>query len=65
MATSFPPELAAALVNALGVPTTPESAAADAKFAESLLERSEKAFSQLAFEDEPSGFIAAQRRNAP
>lgn len=65
MTIEYKPELAAALANALGVPTTPESAAADAKFAGSLLERTEIAFSRLAFEDEPSGFTAAQRRNAP
>jgi hypothetical protein len=65
MTVAIKPELAAALVNAQGVSTTPESAAEDAKFAASVLERSASAFARLAFEDEPAGFTAAQRRAAP
>ena len=59
------PELAGALVRAQGVTPTPESAAADARFAATVLGNSAKAFAALAFEDEPSGYAAAQRRNAP
>jgi hypothetical protein len=59
------PELTAALVHAQGVATTPESAAEDAKFAASVLERASAAFSRLEFESEPAGFTAAQRRAAP
>ena len=40
-------------------PLTPELAAA------LLLENSAKAFAQLAFEAEPSGYTAALRKNAP
>lgn len=65
MAATITPELAAALARAQGVSTTPESAAEDAKFAASVLERSGEAFSRLAFEDEPAGYIAAQRKAAP
>lgn len=65
MATTLSPELAAALIQAQGVSTTPESAAENAKFAASVLQRSAGAFSSLAFEDEPSGYTATLRRNAP
>lgn len=59
------PEVAAALVSAQGVAPTVESAAEDARFATLVLANSAKAFVQLAFEDEPSGYAAALRRNAP
>ena len=59
------PELAGALVSAQGVTPTPESAAADARFAALVLGNSAKAFAQLAFEAEPSGYTAALRRHAP
>jgi hypothetical protein len=65
MAVTFTHELAAALVRAQGVSTTAESAADDARFVALVLERSANAFSRLAFEDEPAGFAAAQRRAAP
>jgi hypothetical protein len=65
MPVAMKPELAAALVHAQGVPTTPESAAEDAKFAASVLERASAAFARLEFESEPAGFTAAQRRAAP
>ena len=65
MKTDFTAELGAALVNAQGISCTPESAAEDAKFAASVLERARAAFARLAFEDEPSAFTAAQRRAAP
>jgi hypothetical protein len=63
--TDFRAELAAALVNAQGISCTPESAAEDAKFAASVLERASAAFARLEFESEPAGFAAAQRRTAP
>ena len=59
------PEVAGALVSAQGVAPTVESAAADASFATLVLGNSAKAFAQLVFEDEPSGYAAALRRNAP
>lgn len=59
------PEVAAALVSAQGVTPTAASAAADAHFATLVLGDSAKAFAQLVFEDEPSGYAAALRRNAP
>ena len=65
MSNPVSPEVAAALVNAQGVAPTEESAADDARFASLVLGNSAKAFAQLAFEDEPSGYAAAMRRNAP
>ena len=65
MTASITPELAGALVTAQGVTSTPESAAADARFAALVLGNSAKAFAQLAFEDEPSGYTAALRKNTP
>ena len=59
------PELAGARVSAQGVTPTPESAAADARFAALVLGNSAKAFAQLAFEEEPSGYTAALRKHAP
>ena len=64
MTTSVTPELAAALVAAQGVTPTPQSAAADARFATLVLGNAAKAFTQLAFEDEPSGYTAVLRRHA-
>ena len=58
-------EHAGALVSAQGVTPTPESAAADARFAALVLGNSAKAFAQLAFEEEPSGYTAALRKHAP
>ena len=58
-------EHAGALVSAQGVTPTPESAAADARFAALVLGNAAKAFAQLAFEEEPSGYTAALRKNAP
>ena len=65
MSIEFKPELAAALLAAQGVSTTPESAADGAKFAAAVLERARAAFAHLAIEDEPGAFSAAQRRAAP
>jgi hypothetical protein len=64
MSTSINPEVATALVSAQGVTPTADSAADDARFASMVLANSAKAFAQLAFEDEPSGYSAAQKRNA-
>ena len=58
-------DLAAALLGAQGVASTPEGAEAAARFATLVLGNSAKAFAQLAFEDEPSGYTAALRRNTP
>ena len=65
MTGTVTPEVAGALVAAQGVTPTPESAAADARFAALVLGNSAKAFAQLAFEAEPSGYTAALRRHAP
>ncbi len=65
MSKPVSPEVAGALVSAQGVTPTVESAADDARFASMVLANSAKAFAQLAFEDEPSGYTAAMRRNAP
>ena len=65
MSLPVSPEVAGALVSAQGVKPTVESAADDARFATMVLGNSAKAFAQLAFEDEPSGYAAAQKRTAP
>ena len=65
MTESITPALAAVLVGAQGVTPTPESAAADARFAALVLGNSAKAFAQIAFEAEPSGYTAALRKHAP
>ena len=65
MTNPVSPELAGALVSAQGVTPTVESAAEGARFATLVLANSAKAFVQLAFEEEPSGYTAALRKNAP
>jgi len=65
MTKPLSPEVAGALVSAQGVTPTMESAADDARFATLVLGNSAKTFAELAFEDEPSGYTAALRRNAP
>ena len=65
MTNPINPGLAGALIAAQGVTPTPESAAADARFATLVLGNAAKAFAQLAFEAEPSGYTAALRKNAP
>jgi hypothetical protein len=62
--TPLPADAAAALLAAQGLPSTPESADANARFATLVLGNSAKAFSELAFEAEPSGYTAALRRGA-
>ena len=58
-------DVAAALLGAQGVAPTPESAEAGARFAMLVLGNSAKAFAQLTFEEEPSGYTAALRKHAP
>lgn len=65
MGTPINPEVAAALVSAQGVTPSVESAADDARFITMALGNSAKAFAQIAFEDEPSGYATAQKRNSP
>jgi hypothetical protein len=65
MKPEISPELAAALVAAQGVQTAQGNAAESAAWVAGVLERSAPAFAQIAFEDEPAGFSAAQRRAAP
>lgn len=59
------PEIAGALVSAQGVAPTVASAADDARFATLVLGNSAKAFAQLTFEEEPSGYTVALRKNSP
>ncbi len=65
MTNPINPELAAALLAAQGLASTPESAEAGARFAALVLGNSAKAFARLAFEDEPSGYTAALRKHSP
>jgi hypothetical protein len=65
MSNAITPEFAAALINAQGVAIAAESSAEAAKFTALVLGNSAKAFATLAFEDEPAGYAAAMRRNAP
>lgn len=58
------PDVAAALLDAQGIASTPESAEAGARFATLVLCNSARAFAQLAFEEEPSGYTAALRTHA-
>jgi hypothetical protein len=64
MSQPVPTEVAAALVAAQGISSTPESADANARFATLVLGKSAAAFSRLAFEEEPAGYTAALRSNA-
>ncbi len=65
MHRTMTPEHAGAIVQAQGVAISPQGAADAAQFANLVLERSATPFSALAFEDEPSGFLAAKLRHAP
>ena len=65
MTKPLTPENAAALLAAQGLASTPESAEAAARFATLVLGKSARVFAQLAFEDEPSGYTAALRKNSP
>lgn len=58
-------DLAAALLAAQSIATTPEGAEATARFATLMLGNSAPSFAKLAFEDEPSGYTAAMRKHAP
>ena len=61
--TPLPCDAAAALLAAQGLPATPESADAYARFVTLQLAGSANEFAQLAFEVEPSGYVAALRTN--
>ena len=65
MTNPINPELAAALLTAQGIAPTPEGGDGAARFATLVLGNAAKAFAQLAFEVEPSGYTAALRKNAP
>jgi hypothetical protein len=65
MTNPIKPDLAAALLAAQDLASTPESAEAGARFATLVLGNSAKAFAQLAFEDEPSGYTVALRKHSP
>jgi hypothetical protein len=58
-------DLAIALVKVQGVQISREGAAECASWVAGVLERAAPAFAQVAFEDEPAGYTAAQRRSAP
>lgn len=65
MKRTLTPENAGAMLQAQGVQASPQGTAEAAKFAEQVLGHSAGAFATLAFEDEPSGYIAAKLRHAP
>ena len=58
-------EAAAALIDAQRITPSPQGAEGAARFATLALDGAAKAFATLAFEDEPSGYVAAKLRNAP
>ena len=64
MTRPLPPEAAGALLEVQNLSPTPESADAHARFVTLQLGNSAKEFAQLAFEAEPSGYVAALRANA-
>jgi hypothetical protein len=59
------PELAAALLAAQGVKTTPQGAEAGARFVALVLGNAAPAFAQVAFEAEPASYTAILRKGAP
>jgi hypothetical protein len=61
--TPLPPEAAAALLAVQGLSASPEGADTYARFVTLQLANSAKEFAQLAFEAEPSGYVAALRAN--
>ena len=63
MTRPLTPEAASALLEAQNLSPTPESADAYARFVTQQLSHSAKEFSQLAFEAEPSGYVAAVKAN--
>jgi hypothetical protein len=63
MTRPLPPEAAGALLEAQGLPSTPEGADAYARFISLQLGNAAKEFAKLAFEAEPSGYVAALRAN--
>jgi len=60
-----PPQLVASLLEMQGVQAAPGATAATAETASRLALQSRSEFAALAFEAEPSGHAAAQRRFAP
>jgi len=60
-----PPQLVTILLEAQGVQPAPGATAATAEAASRQLLQSRSAFAALAFEAEPSGHAAAQRRFSP
>ena len=65
MNRTMSPENAGAMLQAQGVQASAQGATEAAKFAEQVLGRSAGVFATLAFEDEPSGYVAAKLRHAP
>lgn len=65
MSQPVPTEAAAALIDAQAITASPQGAEGAAKFASLSLAGAAKAFAGLAFEDEPSGYVAAKLRHAP
>ena len=65
MTSAITPEFAAALLNAQGVALGDDGPAKVAKFAALALESSARAFADLAFEDEPAGYLAQLSGHAP
>ena len=65
MTQTVTPEAAGAFIDAQRIAPSPQGAEGAAKFATLALDGAAKAFATLAFEDEPSGYVAAKRRHAP
>lgn len=65
MSRTVTPATVADLISAQGVAITADGPADVAKFTALVLGNSAQAFARLAFEDEPSGYVAAMRKNAP
>ena len=65
MSPTITSDTVADLFAAQGIAISAESSAGAAKFTALVLGNSAKVFATLAFEDEPSGYTAALRKNAP
>jgi phosphoenolpyruvate synthase/pyruvate phosphate dikinase len=65
MAAEIRPDWIVAMLAAQGVATDAARAQTHAALLASILNGAAPAYARLAFEEEPAGYIAQQRRNAP
>ena len=65
MKKELTPECVVATLAAQGVATEPERAQKYAAVLSAVLDGAAPGYARLAFEEEPAGFTAEQRRNAP